>query len=145
MSPSVARAVATKATRPASAGSETAKRLLPLRAPPRMNSDETILRVLPRRPGVLVRARAGLLALGSSYSPRLPGLAASGSLAGFVPDYSDGVAAALNRLPWALLGTPGRELAVAGADPDALRHGTPGARGGVGRGSGWGRGWNSGG
>src|SRR5881296_227983 len=55
----------------------------------------------PSKTGVLVRARAGLLALGSSYSPRLPGLAASGSPAGFVPDYSDGVAAAFNRLPGA--------------------------------------------
>src|SRR5439155_24996997 len=41
-------------------------------------------RVLPRRPSRKVRARAGLLALGSSYSPRLPGLAASGSR-GFRP------------------------------------------------------------
>src|SRR5439155_844777 len=31
-------------------------------------------RILPRRPVMVVRARAGLLALGSSYSPRLPGL-----------------------------------------------------------------------
>src|SRR2546430_12614811 len=36
----------------------------------------------PSKTGVLVRARTGLLALGSSYSPRLPGLAASGSPAG---------------------------------------------------------------
>src|SRR5262245_33637201 len=41
-------------------------------------------RVLPRRPRRRVRARAGLLALGSSYSPRLPGLTASGSC-GFRP------------------------------------------------------------
>src|SRR5881409_948159 len=34
-------------------------------------------RILPRRPVMVVRARAGLLALGSSYSPRLPGLTAS--------------------------------------------------------------------
>src|SRR5439155_6007044 len=35
-----ARAVATKATRPRSDGSLTAKRLLPLRAPPRTKSDD---------------------------------------------------------------------------------------------------------
>ena len=52
-----------------------------------------------------IRARAGLLALGSSYSPRLPGRTASGFLAGFVPDHSDGVAADSHRLPWALTGT----------------------------------------
>src|SRR5438093_1475387 len=41
-------------------------------------------RILPRRPVMVVRARAGLLALGSSYSPRLPGLTASG-FRGFRP------------------------------------------------------------
>src|SRR5439155_708334 len=84
----------------------------------RAPEDETRRRHAPGPPsktGVLVRARAGLLALGSSYSPRLPGLAASGSPAGFVPDYSDGVAAAFNRLPWALRGIPGREQRADGS------------------------------
>src|SRR5712664_1808557 len=54
----------------------------------------------------VVRARAGLLALGSFYSPRLPG-SSPVALAGFVPDYSDGVAADSHRLPWALVGALG--------------------------------------
>jgi len=59
-------------------------------------------RVLPRRPVVELRARAGLLALGSSYSPRLPNPELPGPvvLVGFVPDHSDGVAADSHRLPW---------------------------------------------
>src|SRR5205814_6830369 len=68
-------------------------------------------RVLPRRPSRKVRARAGLLALGSSYSPRLPGLRGQWLLAGFVPDYSDGVAADLHRLPKALEGARARTTA----------------------------------
>jgi len=47
--------------------------------------------------------------------------------AGFVPDYSDGVAAAFNRLPWALLGIPGASYAGTVADPEALCNGTRGA------------------
>ena len=56
----------------------------------------------PAKTGWRVVARAGLLALGSSYSPRLPGpgYTASGANVGFVPDYSDGVAADSHRLPW---------------------------------------------
>src|SRR5712692_5918038 len=53
-----------------------------------------------------MRAWAGLLASGSSYSPRLPGSSPVAS-AGFVPGYSDGVAADSHRLPWALMGTLG--------------------------------------
>src|SRR2546429_3423642 len=47
--------------------------------------------------------------------------------AGFVPDYSDGVAAVFNRPPWALLGIPGTNCAetVAESDPDRK----PSARG----------------
>src|SRR5262245_19683100 len=62
--------------------------------------------VLPREPAGVVRARIGLLASGSSYSPRLPG-SSPVAVAGFVPGYSDGVAADSHRLPWALLGTLG--------------------------------------
>jgi len=40
--------------------------------------------VPPAKTGFWKRVRAGLLALGSSYSPRLPGLAASGTR-GFRP------------------------------------------------------------
>src|ERR687888_385350 len=36
--------------------------------------------------------------------------------AGFVPDYSDGVAAGFNRPPWALLGIPGADYAVTVAE-----------------------------
>src|SRR3989442_3668290 len=36
--------------------------------------------------------------------------------AGFVPDYSDGVAAVFNRLPWAPLGIPGANYAVTVAE-----------------------------
>jgi hypothetical protein len=51
MSSSCASAVATKAIRPRGARPETANRLFPLRAPPRMKSDEAVVvLVLPRRP-----------------------------------------------------------------------------------------------
>src|SRR5207302_4409378 len=41
--------------------------------------------VLARRPVVMVRARAGLLALGSSYSPRLPSPTRASGSRGFRP------------------------------------------------------------
>src|SRR5262249_55101303 len=47
----------------------------------------------PSRPG------PGLLASGSSYSPRLPGRARPVVFAGFVPGYSCGAAPAWHRLP----------------------------------------------
>src|SRR5262244_3289037 len=53
-----------------------------------------------------ISARAGLLALGSSYSPRLPDLFRSVAPAGFVPDHSDGVAAAWTAFPEALTAIP---------------------------------------
>jgi hypothetical protein len=59
--------------------------------------------VLPRRQAGDARP-AGLLALGSSYSPRLPGPFRPVALAGFVPEYSDGVAADSHRLPYCPLG-----------------------------------------
>jgi len=48
------------------------------------------------------------------------------AFAGFVPDYSDGVAAAFNRLPWARRGSRGASYAVTVADRGALRNGTHG-------------------
>ena len=59
--------------------------------------------VLPRRQVGDARP-AGLLALGSSYSPRLPSPYGPVALAGFVPEYSDGVAADSHRLPSCPLG-----------------------------------------
>jgi hypothetical protein len=59
--------------------------------------------VLPRRQVGDARP-AGLLALGSSYSPRLPSPFRPVALAGFVPEYSDGVAADSHRLPYCPLG-----------------------------------------
>src|SRR5262245_53202292 len=59
--------------------------------------------------------------LGRSPGSRIALLPASSrpsrpvTLAGFVPDYSDGVAAASHRLPWALMGIPGTR---AGAYPN---------------------------
>src|SRR3989442_12102032 len=58
-----------------------------------------------RSPG----SRIGLLPAPSR--PRGPWLPA-----GFVPDYSDGVAAVFNRLPWAPLGIPGANYAVTVAE-----------------------------
>src|SRR5438034_8623645 len=43
--------------------------------------------------------------------------------AGFVPDYSDGVAAVFNRLPWAPLGIPGANYAVTVAESCRDRNG----------------------
>src|SRR5438445_279405 len=84
MSSSHASAVATKTIRASGESRSTAKRLLPLRAPPTINSDGTTDPDPPSKTGERIARRAGLLALGSSYSPRLPGLAASGTC-GFRP------------------------------------------------------------
>src|SRR6185295_4196346 len=105
MSPSSARAVARKATRPADwAASSTAWRLLPLRAPPSTRCEEctAVTSVLPRGPAWVAAAgqvswlserptpRAFPIRLGPDQWP----------IAGFVPDHSDGVAADSHRLPW---------------------------------------------
>src|SRR4029077_17926956 len=60
----------------------------------------------PAKTGSRISARAGLLALGSSYSPRLPDPFGSVAPAGFVPDHSDGVAAAWTAFPEALTAIP---------------------------------------
>src|SRR5439155_19946815 len=126
MSPSPARAVATKATRRERARSETAKRLFPLRAPPRTKTDEAMLRVLPRRP--VSRCAPGQVSwLSDRPTPRAFPARRPVAFAGFVPDYSDGVAAAFNRLPWARRGSRGASYAVTVADPCATRNGTRGA------------------
>src|SRR5262249_5699435 len=108
MSPSKARAVATKAPRERLgiwAAIRKASRLLPLLTPPRMRSDRytRLTRVLPRRPveewcpGRSPGSRIVLLPTPSR--PRTT--TASGANVGFVPDYSDGVAADSHRLPLA--------------------------------------------
>lgn len=103
-SASPARAVATNAVRQAAARARsTACRLFPLRAPPRSRCawwSRGRPQVFPRRPVRGTGVRAGLLAFGSSYSPRLPSTRVPVAVVGFVPDYSDGVAADSHRLPW---------------------------------------------
>src|SRR5438067_10831195 len=98
ISASPARAVATNATRARRGCAAIACRLLPLRAPPRMKSDDI--------PGSSLEDRSryapGQVSwLSDRPTPRaFPTRAASVAFAGFVPDYSDGVAAASHRLPW---------------------------------------------
>src|SRR5260370_39867903 len=97
-----------------------------------MNSDEAnVPQVLPRRP-VVGCAPEQVSWLSDRPTPRAFPASRPVALAGFVPDYSDGGAAAFNRLPWARRGAPGRELrgngsGIADAPP---RGGGAGARGG---------------
>src|SRR5689334_9530135 len=105
MSPSRARAVARNATEvPARRACSSAWRLLPLRAPPRTRREcgATVTRVLPRRP-----VRSGGVGQVSWLSDRptprpfpVRLVPDQWPIAGFVPDYSDGVAADSHRLPW---------------------------------------------
>src|SRR5262247_14173 len=81
---------------------------------PRLSLRSDIVRVLPRRPGN-VRAPGQVSWLSDRPTPRAFPASRPVTLAGFVPDYSDGVAAASHRLPWALVGTPS---ARAGAYPN---------------------------
>ena len=89
--------------------------------------------VLPRRQVGDARP-AGLLALGSSYSPRLPSPYRPVALAGFVPEYSDGVAADSHRLPSCPLGQHERkattpyQTATAQRSRRAQRNATPAAQ-----------------
>src|SRR5712692_7217533 len=131
MSPSAARAVARKPVRaPPKAeavASSMAWRLLPLRTPPRIKFDwwrsdrrVGLTRVLPRRP-VGVRAPGQVSWLSDHPTPRaFPAQSVTGQWlhAGFVPDYSDGVAADSHRLPWGshLAGRPDANDAVTLAD-----------------------------
>src|SRR5262245_55077688 len=72
---------------------------------PRLSLRSDIVRVLPRRPGE-VHAPGQVSWLSDRPTPRAFPASRPVTLAGFVPDYSDGVAAASHRLPWALVGTP---------------------------------------
>src|SRR5215467_8489729 len=71
---------------------------------PRLSLRSDIVRVLPRRPGE-VHAPGQVSWLSDRPTPRAFPASRPVALAGFVPDYSDGVAAASHRLPWALVGT----------------------------------------
>src|SRR5215510_5382563 len=73
---------------------------------PRLSLRSDIVRVLPRRPGE-VRAPGQVSWLSDRPTPRAFPASRPVTLAGFVPDYSDGVAAVSHRLPWALTGIPG--------------------------------------
>src|SRR5512144_2771162 len=105
MSRSTARAVATTAAEPPmTRACSTAYLLLPLRAPPSRRCEwcTTVARVLPRRP-----VRGGGVGQVSWLSDRPTSRAFpirivpdQWPIAGFVPDYSDGVAADSHRLPW---------------------------------------------
>ena len=118
ISGSPASAVATNTTRPPSArGAGDGERALPARGrrpgpggsggSRRTRAGTPAGRRRVRQPGPPLEDRfgalgsqAGLLALGSSYSPRPSRRRAPvGSCAGFVPDHSDGVAAVSHRLP----------------------------------------------
>src|SRR6266542_6913284 len=112
ISPSPAWAVARKPVRAPqgdTAARRRASRLLPLRTPPRMKSDwwrldwsAGLTQVLPRRP-VGVQAPGQVSWLSDRPTPRaFPARCALDQWlhAGFVPDYSDGVAADSHRLPW---------------------------------------------
>src|SRR5207302_8313587 len=103
-----ASAVATKT--PGRTTDSSAKRLFPLRAPPSTRSDDRIARTLPRRP-VETRASGQVSWLSDRPTPRaFPAGRRPVALGAFVPDYSDGVAAGLDRLPWGPLSrAPGRE------------------------------------
>src|SRR2546425_5371875 len=118
MSPSPAWAVATKVTRARGDWESTAKRLLPLRAPPRT-------RVVEATPGssredrVEKCARGQVSWLSDRPTPRAFPASWPVALAGFVPDYSDGVAADSHRLPWGPRGRPGANNA--GTVPESAR------------------------
>src|SRR5512143_2147714 len=105
MSRSTARAVATTAAKQTmTRACSTAYLLLPLRAPPSRRCEwcTTVTRVLPRRP-----VRGGSVGQVSWLSDRptprtfpIRLVPDQWPIAGFVPDYSDGVAADSHRLPW---------------------------------------------
>src|SRR4029453_17923275 len=94
----------------------------PLATPPTIRRRGDLIPGPPARTGQGVCARVGLLASGSSYSPRLPG-SSPVAPASFVPGYSDGVAADSHRLPWALLGTLARATGGQYQSPSPLSTG----------------------
>src|SRR5262247_92127 len=111
MSASPASAVATTTTAPSAGWQPTAKRLLPLRAPPRIRCADLTL------PGSSLEDRCRWCApgqvswLSDHPTPRAFPADWPVASAGFVPDYSDGVAAVSHRLPWALASTLGADNA----------------------------------
>src|SRR6266508_399699 len=106
MPASSAWAVARKAVGPGDRRARaSAWRLLPLRAPPRMKSERcvAVTRVLPRRPVLGMRASGQVSWLSDRSTPHAFPARLHPSqwlIVGFVPDYSDGVAADSHRLPW---------------------------------------------
>src|ERR1044071_9194912 len=100
MSASPASAVATKVTRARGARPATAKRLLPLRAPPRMNSDDAMPAGSSREDRRDEHARGQVSWLSDHPTPRAFPASRPVAPAGFVPEHSDGVAADSHRLPW---------------------------------------------
>src|SRR5260370_19426772 len=106
MSPSRAWAVATNVTRARGRWQSTAKRLLPLRAPPRTGAVDATPGA-PREDRVEKCARGQVSWLSDRPTPRAFPASRPVALAGFVPDYSDGVAADSHRLPWGPRGRPG--------------------------------------
>src|SRR5687768_16659412 len=105
MSASWGCAVARKVTRPLARCESTAKRLLPLRAPPRTNSDEAKASPGSSREDRCRECAPGQVSwLSDRPTPRAFPASRPVAIAGFVPDYSDGVAADSHRLPWGPLG-----------------------------------------
>src|SRR5437867_2619843 len=111
-------AVAMKRTRLCVDWTSRAKRLLPLRAPPRT-------RVVEAMPGSSREdrnrkcARGQVSWLSDRPTPRAFPASRPVALAGFVPDHSDGVAADSHRLPWGPRGRPGANNA--GTVPESAR------------------------
>src|SRR5215510_16185463 len=106
MSPSAACAVARNVTRTRARWLATAKRLLPLRAPPRMKSDETMT-ARPSREDRRGAAPGQVSWLSDRPTPRAFPVGRPVASAGFVPDHSDGVAADSHRLPCVSQDIPG--------------------------------------
>src|SRR5690242_21724227 len=108
ISASPGSAVATNVTRVWDVCASSAKRLLPLRAPPRTRVVEATPGP-PAKTGVEECTRGQVSWLSDRPTPRTFPASRPVALAGFVPDYSDGVAADSHRLPWAPIGAPARE------------------------------------
>src|SRR5712671_8040616 len=121
MSPSRAWAVATNVTRARGRWQSTAKRLLPLRAPPRT-------RVVEATPGssredrVERCARGQVSWLSDRPTPRAFPASRPVALAGFVPDYSDGVAAASTAFPGPSWASRARTTPVTVTEPPVDRN-----------------------
>src|SRR5207244_9621225 len=93
-----ASAVATKTIRASGESRTTAKRLLPLRAPPTINSEGTTDPDPPSKTGERI-APGQVSWLSDRPTPRAFPASRPVALAGFVPDPRDGVAAASTAFP----------------------------------------------